>query len=644
LLAEVDRRIREQWRPAKRLHLDEWADAHYVLPAGDANAGRWRSLPYQRAIMRAISDPAIESVTLMKSSRVGYTKGCICATIAYYIAHDPCPILVVQPTIFDAKKHSREDIAPMLRDVPALRGLVATPKSRDGSNTLLDKEYVGGSLSLVGANSPAGFRRTSRRVVIFDEVDGYKDSAGTEGDPIALATRRSEYYWDRKLIAGSTPTLTGYSKIAELFAEGDQRRYYVPCPTCGALQVLKWSQFKWPEGQPDAAYFMCEANGCTIEHRSKRAMVEAGEWRAEAPEHFTPEHRHASFHIWAAYSYSPNAAWGQLARESIRANASGLATWQTFVNTVRGETFHSTGEVLDWEVLYLRREAYQIGTVPWGALLLTAGVDVQRDRLCCEIVGWGRGKTSWSVDYLELRGETADLERGPWQQLDAVLARTYRHASGVPMSIEAMGVDSGYNTQTVVSWARRHPTQRVVVLKGQGGSGPILGATRAVGDTNRRGQPLKRGYRLRVTYGHATKAELFGFLRLKAPLDGGPLPPGYCHFPEYGETYFKELTAESFELVPKTRRYEYVQISGRANEALDCRCYARAAAVHAHMDRLTEAEWAAREYATGQEPTATDTMARSSAGPPPLPSLPPASAPPPRTPWLGRPRGWLTPR
>lgn len=639
VLAELEARVWRQWRPPKRLSLAEWADAHFVLPPGDANAGRWHTLPYQRGIMDAITDPAITYVSLMKSARVGYTKGCICATVAYYIEHDPCQILIVQPTIDDAKKHSKEDIAPMLRDVPVLRGLVAEPKSRDSENTISDKAFRGGSLSLIGANSPRGFRRTSRRVVIFDEVDGYPRSAGEEGDPYELGVRRSEYYWDRKIIAGSTPTLAGYSRIEALFLEGDQRRRYLPCPSCGAFQVLKFENLRWPDKRPEAAHFVCSANGCVIENSQKRAMDAAGEWRAEAPDHFTPEHRHASFHIWAAYSYSPNATWGQLALEWVKAAHGGQTTVQTYVNTVRGETFTAKDQAPEWEHLYRRREPYAIGTVPWGVLLLTAGVDVQKDRLVAEVVGWGRGKTSWSIDYLIIPGDTSDMTAGPWAQLDALLARTYPHPGGTDLTIRMLAVDSGYNTQTVYAWARRYPMSRVIAIKGQESGGVLVSPPTAV-DMTGRGKAPKRGYKVWPVCGHVAKSELYGFLRLERPTDGSAPPPGFCHFPEYAEDYFKELTAEQLLARHNRRGYvklEWTLIPNRQNHALDARVYARAAAAVLGLDRSRESDWRALEIALGDAPLpatpAEAVMVRPLEG-----ANRPAPGPPS---WLSPRPGWL---
>jgi len=626
-------------RPPIRLALSQWADEKFYLPEGDANAGKWRSLPYQIGIMDAISDPWIERITVMKSARVGFTK-MFCCAVGYFIEHDPCPIMLVQPTLDDARLHSKEDIAPMLRDVPVLRGLIAEPKSRDSDNTILNKLFRGGSLSLVGANSARGFRRTSRRVVIFDEVDGYPVSAGTEGDQISLAVRRTEYYWNRKIIAGSTPTIAGVSRIEQLFEEGDQRRYHVPCPQCGTFQVLKFPNLKWPEGKPEQAYFVCEKNGCVIEEADKRAMVAAGRWVAEAPDHFTETHRHASFHIWAAYSYSPNATWGQLAAEFVTAKRGGALTLKTFINTALGEVWKDRGEAPDWERLMRRRESYAIGSVPMGAVLVTAGVDVQKDRLVVEVVAWGRGKVSWSIDYAVLPGDTADLTRGPWRQLDAFLERTYLHAGGTPLPIAMLAIDSGYNTQEVYGWARKYPMSRVIATKGMSRGSALVGAPSPV-EVSDRGRKLNRGYRCWPVCGSIAKSELYGWLRLELPPDGGAAPPGFCHFPEFGEDYFRQLTAEQIIPVKDRRgfvRLEWSLIPGRENHVLDARCLARAAAAVGGLDRFSEADWRTLERGVGQEPEKSETPpeAESQAVAERTPSPPPR-----RGPWLRQRAGWL---
>ena len=499
-------------RPPPRLSLSAWADEHFRLSAeSSAQAGRWRCLPYQDGILDAISDPTVTHVSVMKSARVGFTL-MVSATVGYYIHMAPAPILLVQPTVEDARGFPKETIAPMLRDVPVLASIIFEEEEdsgpRDGGNTILHKRYPGGVLSLVGANSGTGFRRVSRKVVIFDEVDSYPASAGSDGDPIKLGTKRTEYFWDRKIIAGSTPLIAGLSRIEALFEEGDQRRFFVPCPTCSHAAPLVFTEreggghfMQWPEGQPERAYFVCVKNGCVIEYKDQRDMVARGEWRASKP--FAG---HASFHVWAAYSYSPNATWGQLATEFLEAKRGGRQTLQVFCNTVLGETWKESGEAPEWERLYNRREHYQIGTVPDGVKFLTAGVDVQKDRWVYEVVGWGLGKESWSIDAGVIPGDPS--KDADWQRIDELLGRVY--ASGVgEHTIRMLAVDSGYNTQAVYNWARRHERSRVMAVKGHATARTLISTPTPV-DVLSNGKLFKRGGKVWPVGTDIAKSELYG--------------------------------------------------------------------------------------------------------------------------------------
>jgi terminase, large subunit len=587
-------------RLPKRLRLSEWADEKFYLsPESAAEPGRWRTIPYQRGIMDAITDPAVERVSVMKSARVGWTK-ILDAAIGYYMEQDPCPILAVQPTVEDAEGFSKEEIDPMLRDCPVLRDVVRSSSKRDGKNTILHKRYAGGVLSMVGANSGRGFRRTSRKIIALDEADGYPPSAGNEGDPISLAIKRSEYYWDRKILIGSTPLIAGASRIEEEFRKGDQRRYYVPCPQCGHMDFLTfreksvgaeprghWMSFDGssPETAMASAVFVCRKNGCIIEHRHKRWMVERGEWRGEKP-----FRRHASFHIWAAYSYSPNATWGHLAAEFVEANTGGVEKLKTFINTGLGETWTEKGEAPDWQRLYQRRELYARGTVPRGALFLTAGMDVQADRLVYEVVAWNDRMQSWSVDADVIMGDTAKEET--WAQADEFLARSWRGEDHLEHRIRVLGVDSGFNTQTVYNWARGHRAN-VIACKGSATAQTMLGLPKPV-DVTYNGRTIARGCKVWAVGVNLVKAEIYGWLKLNPPTteSGAPYPLGFCHFPEYGEEFFKQLTAE--HLVKRTTRngfvfQEWAVIPGRENHFLDCRVYARAAAERCGLSRLAAA-------------------------------------------------------
>ena len=576
--------LRETLRPPPPLTASQWADKNFYLsPESAAEPGRWTTLPYQREILDAFTDPSIEKITFMKSARVGATK-MMGAAIGYFMDYDPCPIMVVQPTVEGATTYSKEEVAPMLRDCDVLSDLVETT-TKSSSATILKKTFPGGSLSMIGANSGSGFRSVSRRVVMFDEVDGYPASAGNDGDQIKLGIRRTEYYWNRKIFAASTPLVKGSSRIETMFEAGDQRRYHVPCPHCGHSDTLVFSQgadkrghhMKWPEGSPHEAHFVCSENGCVIEHSSKFAMLHAGKWIAKKP-----PSSHASFHIWAAYSMSPNATWGQMAEEFIEAKEAGPEVLKTFINTVLGETWKEKGEAPDHERLHNRREPYLIGSLPDGVVDITAGVDVQKDRLVFEVVGWRTNKESWSLDAGVLLGDTSAEEA--WTQLDELLNRTFGG-----MSIGMMAVDSGYNTQRVYDWCRRKPMSRVIAIKGVTKKPSLVGVPSAV-DINHNGKRLQRGYRIWPVCGDIAKAELYGWLRLK-PNEAGEFPSGYCHFPEYAEEFFKQLTGEHLVTTRRKNGFtsmEWKMIPGRENHFLDCRVYARAAASVRGLDRSND--------------------------------------------------------
>ena len=585
-------KAQKAWAPPKKVTLSQWADQNAYLSAeSSGQEGRWRTLPYQRGIMDAMTDPAIEQVVFMKSARVGYTK-CLNNLIGYHIHQDPCPIMLVQPTESDAEGYSKEEIVPMLRDTKVLHGLVAEPRSRDSGNKILDKQFPGGVLSMVGANSPRGFRRVSRRVVLFDEVDGYPLSAGAEGDPVKLGIMRSDYYWNRKIVAGSTPTVKDISRIEALFLQTDQRRYFVPCPHCDTLQFLEWGTnvphgIKWPSRRPLEAVYICKHCGCTIKPEQKYEMIEAGDWQPTA----NPiRERLAGFHLWAAYSYSPNATWGKIAQEWVEAQ-SDQELLKTFVNTVLGETWEE-GEKTTIHDLLKRAEAAPLRIVRPEMFVLTAGVDVQGDRVEAYIWAWGRGLERQLVDRRVIYGDPG-LQEGepgsPWTELTEYLRTPLEHANGGSMLVRAAFVDSGgHHTQSVYGYTRRHQGTHVYACKGLSVSGrSILGKPSDV-DINWKGQKIKKGARLWPIGTDTAKSEIYGRLRTTEP------GAGYVHLSkEMPSEVFEQLTAE--RMVPKYTKghakMEWVKPPGKRNEALDCAVYALAAAIFVGIDRWSAADW-----------------------------------------------------
>jgi phage terminase large subunit GpA-like protein len=582
-LLKLERAAYQAFKPPEKLTLSEWADRYAFLSAeSSAEGGRWHTLPYQKGIMDAITDPKVEQVTVMKSARVGYSK-ILNHTIAFHIHQDPCPIMLVQPTIEDAQGYSKEEIAPMLRDTPCLRGLVSESKAKDGANTILQKQFPGGTLSMVGANSPRGFRRVSRRVVLFDEVDGYPLSAGAEGDQIKLGIRRTEYYWNRTIVAGSTPTVKDFSRVERMFLQTDQRRYFVPCPDCGHMQYLKWPNIKWRDGDPETASYCCEKCGVWIPHSKKRWMVERGEWRSTAP----GNGKHVGFHIWAAYSYSPNATWPNLVEEFLDAK-NDAEQLKTFVNTVLGETWedeYASKVGADSLLERAAEETYQQYVPPAEVLALTIGCDVQDDRLSLSVWGWGREEEGWLIDRVKIYGSPSRPE--VWKQLDEILQKPYVNEAGEEVKVMCCAIDSGgHHTQEVYQYSRERAAMGVIAIKGMSQKGkPPLGKATKV-DVDYKGKALKKGAQLFPVGVDTVKSLLFGRLKHNEP------GAGYLHFfPTIGTDYFEELTAEKQILRFRNGYPErvWVKKSQAPNEALDEMNYAYAALhrLYQKMDRRT---------------------------------------------------------
>jgi len=227
--------------PPPELTLSEWADRYRMLSAeSSAEPGRWHTdkAPYQREIMDAIGNPHIRKVVIMSAAQIGKTA-MLMNMLGYYMHHYPAPVLVIQPTLDMAQTFSKDMLAPMLRDTPVLRNLVDT-KSRYSGNTILKKNFPGGHVSIIGANSAAGLRMRPIKVLLADEVDAYPASAGTEGDPLLLGQKRQTTFWDKKTVIVSTPGLKGSSRIATEYDESTREEWNVPCPKCGHYQPLAW--------------------------------------------------------------------------------------------------------------------------------------------------------------------------------------------------------------------------------------------------------------------------------------------------------------------------------------------------------------------------------------------------------------------
>ena len=601
---DIQRAWRDGLTPDPLLTVSEWAQQHRVLTSrASAEPGRYRiaRTPYMRDILDALSpaDPA-RRVVFMKAAQVGATEGGN-NWIGYAIHQAPGPMLAVQPTVELAKRNSRQRIDPLIEESAALRKRVRPARSRDSGNTMLSKEFPGGILIMTGANSAVGLRSIPARYILLDEVDAYPASADEEGDPVTLAEARSlTFAHRRKVLLISTPTVKGFSRIEREYEASDQRRYFVPCPHCGHRQWLEFERLRWEKGKPETAAYHCASCETPIAEHHKTAMLAAGEWRATAD---ADDPTTIGFHVSALYSPPGWKSWADIARDKESAKGSDEAE-RAFRNIVLGETWVETGEAPDWQRLYDRRERWAPGTVPNGGLFLTAGADVQKDRIEVDVWAWGRGLESWLIDHMVIEGGPERAE--PWAALDRLLGQVWPHEGGAHIGLAKLAIDTRYAELQVYGWARRVGLAQVAPVTGNKGfnqASPVSGPTHV--DASDGGKRLRRGVR---RYGVAVstfKAETYRFLRLERPTEeeraeGKVYPPGTVHLPHWVEDeWLKQFVAEQLVTVRTRRgfpRLEWQKLRER-NEALDCRVYARAAAWIAGADRFPERRWRRLEAA-----------------------------------------------
>ncbi len=557
-----------------RISFSKWAEEHYRLPmASSAQPGRFRPWPYQPGILDAIGDPAIERVTIMKSARIGYTKA-LMAALGCFCALSPTSIMLLVPTDDDARRFAVDEVEPMFNESPSLRGLI--PKQRiEGRNTLTQKTVLGGgSIKIVSARAPRNLRSHDVKILLVDEADAMEITA--EGDPIQLAEKRTLAHPDRKIVVGSTPTIEGLSHVERRYNESDRRVYLVPCPECDHRFELLLEHLRWPDGKPEEAVMVCPSCGAAIEERFKVQMLHGGEWVPEAPE----VRGHAGFRINALYSLFANVNWGRIAADYERAKRAGPQDMQVFQNTILGRPWRQTVDDVDETGLMERAESFGlrfdvdrmewVAEIPLEVLYITAGVDVQHDRLEVQFWGWGRGE-SWILGHEVIRGMTNIIST--WDELDALLATRWRHPLGAEIGISATAVDAGdgNRTQFVYDFCVSRAARGIHAVKGRAGAKPWLEWSKQ----------KKHHIRLGLVGVDEIKADLMA--RLAMDKRG----PRYIHLPKHLDAeFYRQLTSEVRRVRYARGRpvYEWVRKPGRAAEALDCAVYANAIRQAVRMD------------------------------------------------------------
>lgn len=658
----------EALAPVAPMRLSAWMEEHFYLSEESSyEKGRWHSYPFQVAIADCIGSDEISHVTLRKSARVGYTK-IFLAAVMYFAEHKRRNQVVYQPTDEDRDDFVTTELEPALRDVQAMRRVFPKVNRRNKDNTLKKKRFIGCLLHLRGGKAAKNYRRITADNVYYDETDAFDRDIEKEGSCFKLGDKRLEGATFPKSVAGSTPKLKGFSLIEDREAEADARfSYYIRCPHCAGEHTLDWGGkrakhgFKWSDGDPATVVHMCPHCGVGIT-QAEYLQVWEGRWKSDdglwidesdgralvfrAPDGAAvPAPRHVAFFIWTAYS--PQASWESIVRDFLaaarKAKAGDDSDLKTFINTTRGESYQAELERTEASELERRAEDYPLRVVPRGAVVLTAGVDVQGDRWEVVIWAWGRGEECWVADYAVLYGNPAD-EREWEGKLLPYLQSPLKHRCGAPMRIEATAIDTGgHYTHQAYNFVRDHPRERFFAIKGDSVDGKPVKGRSSLQDVNVRGKVVRNGVRLWMVGTDTAKDLLHG--RLKVQLAG----PGYVHFSkQLPDSFFKGLTAES-RVVVKTHqgeRFRWLKPTGARNEPLDCTVYAMFAAHALDLHRYTDRMWQRLEVlyegdlfdqaSDAPEPvqTSAEAPAAAPAGTPPSPAplarqVPSRSAPPP---------------
>ena len=456
-------RVSQMLAPPPPLLTSQCAEKYRYLPTEvSTKPGKWKNsnAPYLVEPMDIEQlEPWINTIIMMKASRTGGTEVWN-NKLLRKMKYDPGPALYIQQSDVEARKYSDVILQAMIDNCEPLRECLVV------DNTLF-KKFIGGLLVIAGAQTPKAFRLLEFIWSMIDDLDGCPAYVGDEGDLVTLAeTRTANAARDRLNMVVSSPTLKGYSPIEKLFLTTDQRRWHAPCPICEHEQIYKWGgkEFdfgvKWEGRDPSTTYYLCEQCHKKIYNFQKYEMNLRGRWIKTAQSEFKNV---VGYHFTQVFSNFVN--WSSMVESWLKSykNPNKL---QVFVNTRLGETFEDKIQNVSDDDMTSRCEEYG-PEVPVGPWILTAFADVQHDRLEVKVCGWGKEFECWVLEYKVLYGDPAfDTV---WNELWDYISQPREHESGIRLKIMALGVDSGYMTDEVYKFVRKHqsrPDMRVVATKG----------------------------------------------------------------------------------------------------------------------------------------------------------------------------------
>ena len=573
------------------LKVSEWAEQNRVLPNGlTPIPGPWNNdiTPYLVEIMDCFSDTSsIQKVAIMKGTQLGFTTGVLENFMGYVIDYSPAPILFLTGDQEMAASSMELKIDRMLESTGLDKKIFSQSEKRHGKktgDTKSKKEFPGGFLLAYGPRSGSKLRTFSIKYLLRDEIDAYPLTIGKEGDPLKISEKRTDAFeMVRKILDISTPIEENTSRITQRFKQGDQRYYNVKCKHCNKYQVMKWPGMNWECDKDgvliyDSVYYECIHCGDHWKNHDKVDFLGSGKW---VPTCKAKEHNMRSYHLSALYSPVGMKSWEACVSEYIEAKDD-INALHTFYNTVLGIAWQDQGDAPKYELIMSNAGGYNRGEVSSKALFLTMGVDVQLDRIECELVAWGRNMISWSVDYYVLPVEdellpknngsgTEDLNCSSWKELENILTSEYPiENGGGKMHIQMAFIDSGYSTNTVYEFCSKFDE----------GVFPVMGSKYKRGEYYKAFKVKTHDLTRFDLQADQFKSQLYSNLRKEAPtLNSSPYPSGYCHFPAgYDQKFYKMLTAEIKKKEVRkdgtTMRIFWELPKGRRNEALDTRVYA----------------------------------------------------------------------
>jgi len=606
-------RLRAKAAPPPKLTITEWADKYrYLAAESSALSGKYNSdlTPWVAGMHEALDDPAIYKTVCMKSSQVAWTDGVIMNWLGRIIDIDPSPVIGLFAKAEAAKDFSQEKLAPAVLATPRLSAKLDVATSRKDGNRALMKKFAGGFLKLVGSNSVSNVKSTPAPRVFIEEPDDAAANVGGQGDSIKLLEERTKTYHRRDIVFGGTPSIKGISTIESAYLGSDQRKFFIPCHDCGESHVLSFDNLTWQSDEneshekfghalPETAAYACPECGSLWGDQQKNRNVKKGQWQATAKSRGV-----AGFYINELYSPFPGSRMVRLVERWLEAEYSFERGDDTdlivFTNSAKGLPYEYKTDAPEADELEARAEEYKELTVPRGALILTAGIDVQHDRLAVQIWAWGRGEESWLVYWGELSAKktTTDKTDPVWKELDNLLFKSFEHSDGFALRLSAISIDSsdGGTSDVVYSYARDRQRQGVMAIKGSSndyGLREIYSTPKKI-DHKTKTKASKYGLKIYTVGTHKAKDLLIGD-NGRITLEGNGA--GRMHWYKNVRVDFYEQMLSEIKAPHRSIRKKLVwqKKSGVRNEGLDCAVYALHAARSIKVHTMQEHQWAALE-------------------------------------------------